>query len=75
MTGSNKTTFTWILLYPDGTVAGVDQSSGGYPYPSTSISGWKFWYSREAALDYRKIIGSFAELTVARCDITITPQT
>lgn len=51
----------FVLVYPDGSLAGVDYASGGYPYKTETLDSVKFWNKENVARDYQK---SFPELTV-----------
>lgn len=45
----------FVVCYPDGMFVAVDDSSGGYPYPTSNISYIKFFSSGSEAHRYSNI--------------------
>jgi hypothetical protein len=60
----------YVLVYPDGQVAGLDSASGGYPFrPESNCVGlWKFWATKKEADSYCKM---FPELTVTAVEFEV----
>ena len=42
----------WICVYEDGHIAGLDESSGGYPWPITTFQCAKLWNDEAEANKY-----------------------
>ena len=48
----------YCLQYPDGKLVGIDQSSGGYPWPTDIFNCQKF-KTKELALGYKSHFKNF----------------
>jgi hypothetical protein len=59
----------WVCLDEYKNPQGIDQDSGGYPYPAYSAATVKLWFSKEKAENYAK---SFKEFTVIRAEIVLS---
>lgn len=51
----------YVLVYPDGSIAGKNDGPGGYPFIAyNNLDNIHYWYNTEAMKDYNKM---FPELT------------
>lgn len=68
----------FVAQYTDGSLAGVDYSSGGYPWKAYvpvkggTLNSVRFWEEESEAHKYCKI---FPELTVKRFNFQVLPET
>ena len=58
----------YVLKYPNGKYAGMDQNSGGYPYETETLNDVNYWH--ESQLEKMKdYVSSFKELKVFEIEL------
>ena len=73
MESSQKAKVTWILQYEDGGFAGIDLSSGGYPYNcGPDLGPAKFW-DEDHKLDLQRYMEMFPYLKLFEFKYELQP--
>lgn len=62
----------YVFVYnKDGRYAGIDHSSGGYPYPTDSLNRAELWSDKKEIIRYQDM---FPHLKLHKLDYTLVPM-